>query len=111
MTDKRKLNRYSFRLKVFTQGAGELLGNAEDLHIEGMKIKSKEPIPDKKEIQIWFGASGTNEEEKRIALTACKVWSSFSDDAPRYWYSGLHFIDPTEEALDGIQKLIVEITE
>lgn len=105
LTENRKLTRYSVRLKVFTQGTGELIGYAEDLHTEGMKIKSKDPIPDKKEIQIWIRVPGKDEEENRIALTAYRVWSSFSDDVPRYYYSGLHFIDPSEEALDSIQEL------
>ena len=73
MTENRKLTRYSVRLKVFSQETGELLGYAEDFHTEGMKIKSKEPVPDKKEIQIWFGVIGKNEEEKRITLTAYRI--------------------------------------
>ncbi len=52
MIENRKLKRYSAHLKIFEQETGELLGYAEDLHIKGMKIKSKEPISDKKEIQI-----------------------------------------------------------
>ncbi len=66
LIENRKLKRYSVRLKVFTQETGELLGYAENLHTEGMKIKSKEPIPDEKEMQIWFVASREDEEEKRI---------------------------------------------
>jgi len=41
LAGKRKLKRYSVRLKVFEQETGELLGYAENLHIDGMKIKSK----------------------------------------------------------------------
>jgi len=96
---------------VFTQETGELLGYAENLNIEGMRIKSKEPIPDKKEIQIWFGASKENEEERRISLIAYRIWSSFSDTVPRHYYSGLHFTNPSEEALDSIQALIDELSE
>jgi len=108
---RRKLKRYSVRLKVFTQETGELLGYVDNLHTEGVKLKSKEPIPDKEEIHIWFVASEDDEKEKRISLTAFKVWSSFSETVPRYYYSGLHFIDPTEAALDSIQALIEELSE
>jgi len=111
LTENRKLKRYSVRLKVFTQETGEVLGYAEDLNVKGMKIQSEESIPDKKEIQIWIGASREDEEKGRISLTAYRMWSSFSDTVPRYYYSGLHFIDPSEEALDSIQKLIDELSE
>ncbi len=107
----RKLKRYSVRLKVFAQGTGKLLGYAENLHTEGMKIKSKEPIPDKKEIQIWIEVSKEDEEERRISLTAYRIWSSFSDTVPRHYYSGLHFINPSEETSDSIQELINELLE
>jgi hypothetical protein len=109
LTENRKLKRYSVRLKVFTQESDELLGYAEELHTEGIRIKSKESIPDKKEIKIWFGGSGVDEKEKRIAVTAYRVWSSFQDTVPRFYYSGLHFINPSEETLDSIQELIDEI--
>ncbi len=107
----RKLKRYSVRLKVFAQGTGKLLGYAENLHTEGMKIKSKEPIPDKKEIQIWIGVTKEDEEERQISLTAYRIWSSFSDTVPRHYYSGLHFIDPSEETSDSIQELIYKLLE
>ncbi len=111
LAEERKQKRFSVLLKVFTQDTGELLGYAENLHAEGMKIKSKEPIPDKKEIQVWLGASREDEDEKRISLTACRIWSSFSDSIPRFHYSGLHFTNPSEEALDSIQTLIDELSE
>ncbi len=111
MIENRELKHYSARLKVFVQETGELLGYAEDLHIKGMKIKSNEPISDKKEIQIWFGASEKDEEEKRISLATYRIWSGFSDAVPRRYYSGLHFIDPTEEALVSIKALINELFE
>ncbi len=111
IAENRKLQRYAVRLKVFTQETGELLGYAENLHIEGMKIKSKEPIPDKKEIQFWIEVSKEDEEERRISLTAYRIWSSFSDTVPRYYYSGLYFIDSSEETTDSIQELIYELLE
>ena len=111
LTENRKLKRYSVRLKVFTQEPGVLLGYAEDLHVEGMQIRSKEPIPDEKEIQIWFGVSKEDEEDRRISLTAYRMWSSFSDTVPRYYYSGLQFVDPSEEALTRTQELIDELSE
>jgi len=111
LTENRKLKRYSVRLKVFTQETGELLGYTSNLHTEGMKIMGEIPLPDEKEIQIWFGASKEDEEEKRISLTACIIWRNFSNTTPIFYYSGFRFVNPPEEALDSIQELINELSE
>ena len=67
---------------------------------------SEEPPPMKKEIKLWLGAAIEEAEENRISLSAYTVWSSFSDTIPRLYNSGLHFINPSENAMDRIQKLI-----
>ena len=75
-----------------------------------MRIQSKEPITNEKEIKIWFGASREDKEERRISLLAYRNWSSFSDSVPRLYFSGLHFTNPSEEVLDSIQDLIDELS-
>jgi len=111
LTENRKLKRYSARLKVYGQETSELLGYAENLNIEGMKLMSEAPLPEENEIQIWFGASKEDEGERQISLLASRIWSSFSDTNPRFYYFGLHFTKPSEEALDSIQELIDELSE
>ncbi|MFQ5659128.1 MAG: hypothetical protein ACE5GZ_01780 [Gammaproteobacteria bacterium] len=108
--EHRKLKRYTVRLKVFDQKTGKLLGYAENLHTEGMKLMSKDPIPEKKEIQIWFGSNPEDDDkEKRISLTVYRIWSSFTDAVPRFYYSGLHFVDPSIEIQDNIQALVNDL--
>ena len=104
--EKRKLKRFSVRLKVYSQQTDELIGYAENLHIEGMMIVSRKPIQNNQEIQIWFGAAKDDKRLNRIFLSAYKVWESFTDNDERFYYSGLHFISPSEETLDRIQSLI-----
>ncbi len=111
LSEYRKLKRYSARLKVFEQETGMLLGYTENLHTEGMKLMSKEPIPDKKEIQIFLGDSDADGKGEKILLSVFRIWSGFSDTVPRFYYSGLHFIDPSDEALDSIQAIIDELSE
>jgi len=106
VNEKRRLKRFSVRLKVYSQQTDELLGYAENLHIEGMMIASKEPITDNQELQIWFGAAKDEKRLNRIFLSAYKVWSSFTDSEDRFYYSGLHFVSPSEETLDNIQSLL-----
>ncbi len=106
--EKRRLKRFSVRLKVYSQQTDELLGYAENLHIAGMMIVSKKPIPENQEIQLWFGAAKEEKRLNRIFLSAYKVWNSFNDSEERLYYSGLHFVSPSEEILDKIQLLIDE---
>ncbi len=104
IAERRKLNRFSVRLKVFEQNTGELLGYAEDLHTEGLKLMSKNKLPVNKEMNIWL-----DKDEENIPLTVYCVWTSFSDTVPVYYYSGMHFVDPTEEVLDSIQSLLDDL--
>jgi hypothetical protein len=111
INEKRRLKRFSVRLKVYSQLTDELLGYAENLHTAGMMLASKEPIPENQEIQIWFGATKEEKRLNRIFLSAYKVWNSFTDTEDRLYYSGLHFISPSEEILDKIQILLDDLND
>ena len=104
--EKRRLKRFSVRLKVYSQQTDELIGYAENLHTEGMMISTKKPIPSKQELSIWFGATKEEKRLNRIFLRSHKVWESFTDTQDRLYYSGLHFVSPSEETLNKIQELI-----
>ena len=108
LAENRRFKRHTVRLKVFYEETGELLGYAEDLHIEGMRIASKNVIPNETEIRLCLA---TEDEQKQIPLRAYRIWSSFFDTVPVFYYSGLHFIDPTPKALDDIQAIIDELSE
>ncbi len=108
LAENRRFKRHTVRLKVFYEETGELLGYAEDLHIEGMGIASKKVIPNETEIHLNLT---TEDEQKQIPLRAFRIWSSFYDTLPIFYYSGLHFIDPSQQVLDDIQEIIDELTE
>lgn len=108
-SEKRRLKRFSARLKVYSQLTDELLGYSDNLHTEGMRIVSKKPIPKNQELQIWFGATKEEKKLNRIFLSAYKVWESFTDNDDRFYYSGLHFVSPSEETLDKIQSLLDDL--
>lgn len=109
--EKRRLKRYSARLKVYSQITDELIGYSENLHHEGMMIITREPIQKNQELQIWFGATKDEKRLNRIFLCAYKVWESFTDNGERFYYSGLHFVTPTEDTLDKIQALIYSLED
>jgi len=106
VSEKRRLKRFSVRLKVYSQLTDKLLGYAENLHTAGMMLASKKLIPEKQEIQIWFGATKEEKKLNRIFLSAYKVWNSFTNTEDRLYYSGLHFVSPSEETMDKIEALL-----
>lgn len=108
MEEKRKLKRFSVKLKVYNQDSGKLIGYIEDINIHGMNVKSTDRFPEMEEIKVWFGADdGANTD--KIHVTVIKVWDAFTDTLPRLYNTGLHFISPTEQALDKIQDMIVDL--
>ena len=111
ITEKRKLKRFSVRLKVYSQQTDELLGYAENLHTEGMMLASLQLIPEEQPLQIWFGTKKEDKRLNRIFLSAYKVWNSFSDTEDRLYYSGLQFISPSEENMNTIQLLLDELDD
>jgi len=111
LVEKRRSKRFSIRLKVYSQQTNIVIGYAENLSMAGMLLMSLEPVPEKQELQIWFGADKENNPDKKIALTAYRVWSSFTESVPRLFCSGLHFVNPTNSTLDKIQNLLDNLSE
>ena len=103
LEEKRKLKRYLIRLKVIDRETGALLGFAEDIHMGGMKVMSKQPIPAQQELKVWLGKEDTH---LKIPITIFRIWSSFMDTDPVVYYAGVHFINLTDAAMDSIQTLI-----
>jgi len=111
INEKRRLKRFSARLKVYSQLTDELIGYSENLHTEGMMIVTKEPLTKNEELQIWFGATKEEKRLNRIFVSAYPVWNSFTDDGDPFYYSGLHFVPPPEKTLDQIQTLLNNLIE
>ena len=111
VNEKRRLKRFCARLKVYSQATDELIGYSENLHTEGMMIVSKKSLPKNQELQIWFGATKEDKRLNRIFISAYRVWESMAADGERFYYSGLHFVAPSEDTLDRIQSLLYEIEE
>ena len=108
--EKRRFKRYSCKLKVYLQDSNELLGYAEDIQLQGMRLKSETVIPENTELKVWFGVDGKDgDRTKLISVSMYRVWSGFPDGDNRFYYSGMHFVPPSEETLDSIQELIDEL--
>ena len=104
--DNRELIRYSTRLRVYEQGTDNLLGYTEDLHMKGIKLISDGPVIEGREIHLWLEVADKDGRPTKILLNAYRIRSAFTDTEPRYFYTGLHFVNPSEAALDSIQAVI-----
>lgn len=104
-SEKRTHERCSFPLKVFHRDTAELLGCTENIHVDGMMLVSKAPIPTMTEFKIWIELPGL-EGEKKISLTAFAVWRSLSDTKPIFYCTGFHFVDISENVMASIQAYI-----
>ena len=109
-SERRRLKRFSVRLKVYLQETDKLLGYAENLNHEGMMLVTQKPLIKNQELQIWFGASVEDKRTKRIFVSAYKVWEAFNTNKEHLYYSGMHFVAPSEETQDKIIELINEVS-
>ena len=107
--EKRRFKRFDTRLKVYDQGTDSLVGYAQNLSIGGMMIVTQEPLVKNQELRIWFGAAKEEKHLNRIFLSAYTVWISFNENKERLYYSGLHFVSPSEATLDSIQELMYDL--
>lgn len=111
VAEKRRLKRFSAKLKVYSQLDDELIGYSENLNTQGMMVVTKSPLIIHKEYKIWFGTNKEEEKANRILITAYKVWDSITSDGERFYYSGLHFVAPEEKTLDRIQELLYSLED
>jgi len=65
-----RFKRHTVRLKVVYEETGELLGYAEDLHSEGMRVASKKAIPTETEIRLYLT---TEDEQKQIPIRVFRI--------------------------------------
>jgi len=105
IAERRRAKRFSARLKIYDCETGDLIGYCEDLSISGLRLMSETPLPANKEIRAWLDRNENN-SGTGISLTLFRVWQAFSETARRYYYTGMHIINPDEQTLDQLQDLI-----
>ena len=82
--DKRNLERMLCYLDVFDQTTGDLIGNANDIHLQGLNLISKEELPLLENLSIWVEDPRDN---VRIPLVIEGVWNQMEID-PVYYSTG-----------------------
>ena len=105
-TERRRAKRFSTRLKVYDRETNNLLGYCEDLSFTGVRLMSEAPIPENRELTVLLDHA---DDGTGILLTLFRVWQAVSESVPRYYYTGLHIVNPDEETLDNLQDLIHEL--
>ena len=110
LKEKRSRNRHAIPLAVYEQATGRLLGCADNIHLNGLMLVSKQAIPVKTEIPILLEIP-SQDVKVRISLITFTAWTSVSDSRPTFYYTGFYFVSPSQEALAHIQTLIDELLE
>ncbi len=82
--NRRKLDRMLCYLDVFDQATGDLIGNANDIHHEGLNLITKEEFPLLNDLSIWVEDPRDN---VRIPLVVEGVWNQMEND-PVYYSTG-----------------------
>lgn len=107
--DKRKLKRWYLvmYLRVYEQGAQELLGHIVDINKEGLRLVSDKPIPLNRTFQLWLDVPKENSAHQRIFLEAESLWCG-RDVNPDFYDTGFRVLNIGASALLQLQLLIEE---
>jgi len=104
--DKRKLVRSLCYLDVHDQKTGEVIGNANDIHHEGIRLVSKAELPLFEELEINVKSPDRNDS---IHLVVKGVWNQAHEE-PVHYNTGCQIINTNPEITHAINELIKSLT-
>ena len=102
MEDKRQLKRSLCYLDVHEETTGKLIGNANDIHHEGLRLISKSEVPLFEELSICVKTPGT---DTSIHLVIKGVWNQAHVE-PVHYNTGCLIINPSPETIHAINELV-----
>ncbi|MDH3359509.1 MAG: PilZ domain-containing protein [Desulfobulbaceae bacterium] len=94
-----------FYLEVYDDATDELLGHLVDLTTTGLKLVSKNAIPDGKEFTMRMTLPEDYFEEKILRFKATSRWSNNSVN-PDFYDTGFQVAKLDRDTIDIIVKLI-----
>ena len=100
--EKRKLKRSLCYLKAMEHETGDLIGHVGDIHHEGLNLVTKREVPLSSDLSIMVEEP---ESDQRISLVIKGVWNQRHDE-PVHFRTGCQIINPSQETIDAINKLI-----
>ncbi len=102
--ERRRLTQY---LRVFDKESGLLLGQLENISVEGMMLSGDKPLEEGKIYHMWMDLPSQTDEIFQITFNARNMWNSKYTNADLY-NSGFKFTRISEENLDLVKRLIEE---
>jgi len=105
---RRKLRRFRLvcSLPVIDRDSGEQIGMLEDITVEGLRLKGPNLLQTGRTFHVTLQLPVEIERRTGIELNAHCVWSSESG-TPGLYEAGFSFVNPSWEATEIIDKLIV----
>jgi hypothetical protein len=108
LEDKRKLERRICYLDAYEQATDDLIGNASNIHPEGLMLISKAEIPLFKDLSISLVVPGY--EESKIQLVINGVWNrEYKYPELDFFNTGCRLIEPTPEVISALNNLYVAL--
>ena len=107
---KSKRCRLTQYLRIFDRETGELLGQLENVSIEGIMLSGEKNLEEGKIYHMWMDLPARMEDCFQIIFNARNVWSSKYANADLY-NSGFEFTKINEQNVELIKRLIEEYSK
>lgn len=95
-------------LRVFRAENHEMLGHLVDITTEGMMLISEQPIPLQSSFNLRMEIPTDNDVAQMVAFTAESLWTK-KDVNPNFHDTGFRLLNPSQRALNAINRLIEEL--
>lgn len=94
-----------YYLRVYAQPSGQLLGHLVDINTEGAMIISDKPLTVNNDFILSMELPDVDGHITPMVMSASIVWSR-PDVNPHFVGTGIQLIEPTQEAIDAVSRLI-----
>jgi len=109
MADRSLARRHLFYyLEVFNEESGDLIGNLVDITTRGIKLVSKDPIPNNTTFKLRMVLPQGYFRVDELHFEAKSVWSA-NDVNPDFFDTGFEVLNLSREERKIIRKLIEHI--
>ena len=97
-----------YYLRVFAQPSGLLLGHLVDINTDGAMIISDKPLAVHRDFILSMELPDAHGSITPVVMSASIIWSK-PDVNPHFIDTGIQLIEPSEEALASLNRLIDEL--
>ena len=105
---KRKRTRLIYHFRAFDEASGDALGYIGDVSEKGFLVVHERDIALNTNFSLSIEVPLDDGDRGRVSVQAVSVWSR-QDRNPEFKNTGFAFVEPSEQAIAGIQAMIEEL--